>query len=254
MAETKESKKPQRRTYRLLAGAHMSRDYSAKPVKFMGTNPETGEQEVQERYPSKTYTQGQVFEAEQDLIGLFGNNKFQEVVKRGRRYEVVTEDDDEVEDSDHTQKADPTPLNAQAPRTAPHGQVYQGHPATSGAGTGNVDPGSGVRQYAQTPEEAKEVAERHSDRLPQPKSAEEKARGNAMSQEEAAVLLAKGGEKGTGRKAKGAARSRPSQEEEADFHSMKKDELVQYAHDNEVDLQGATTKEEIIKALEKKRR
>jgi hypothetical protein len=232
----------QRRLYRVLAGAHQERDYSAKPRRMRVQDPETGEFAVEERYPSKTFTAGQVLESEHNLVDLFGANKFQEVVKRGRRYESVTEREDE---DDTYQRADPTPLNAQAPRTAPHGQVYQGHPATSGA-DGPINPDSGVRQYAQTPEEAREIAEKHADRLPQPKEEKPKFKQRQRQAEQKQAKAA-----GRPRTAKSAP---AREEEEADFHAMKKDELIAYAEENEIDLGDATLKEDIVKKLERSRR
>lgn len=248
----KTEKKAPTRTYKLLAGQHQAADHDAKPTKVRSVDPDTGDYVVTEKYPTRTFTPGQVITSDKPLDKLFGENKFQEVTKRGRRYEPVTEDDyvDEVDEHGESKTyGDPTPLNAQAPRTFPHGQVLQGHPATSGS----PDPASLdiQRQFAQTPEEAAEMADKHADRVPSRKERMEKAKKKATERE-----------KGEGRSARKSGRSSSSSssssgnggEADTDFHAMKKDELIAYAEEKGIDLGDATYKEDIIKKLEKNRK
>lgn len=72
-----------RKKYRLLVGIHVGQDYSQEPTPLY--DPVSREQ-VGEKYPSKTFTKGDVFESEADLLKM-GEDKFALVQDEREPYE-----------------------------------------------------------------------------------------------------------------------------------------------------------------------
>lgn len=208
---TKADKRPLR-TFRLLAGQHIQGDENQKPVTTL--HPLTGDV-VSERFPSKTYLPGQVVPSRHNLVEAFGPAKFVEVRRYGRGYapiqEEITEEEDVTlgltEEGESYTPGQPTPLNRQAPLPNPHGQVSEGHPATSGTPEEMIGtPTAGVsRQFAQTPQEAKAMAVKHADRLPEPPEDKPKNQGKEGVTKKGATAGrrrygGKAGDSGTGSK------------------------------------------------------
>lgn len=122
-----------RKRYKLLAGIHVGPDYTQKPIRK--ENRETGE--VTERYPSKTYNRGDVFESEFDLLKL-GDEKFALV--------------GQTTDGAHQHPDTFNPGQAQFPA----GQVSTGIPqATTGTPGQTIKEPEGPEQLPATPPDLK---------------------------------------------------------------------------------------------------
>lgn len=71
-----EAEEPMR--FRLLAGLHVQADLDKKPAVIGRTiNPETGDEELVYKHPSRTYHPGEVVWSTIDLVELHGADKFQ---------------------------------------------------------------------------------------------------------------------------------------------------------------------------------
>jgi hypothetical protein len=182
--------------FKLLVGVHQGRDASGTK------DPDTG------LYPLRTYRTGETVVSEQDLVYLFGKEKFAYADAGAGRPPSPGEP------SEHMRNV--------SPAVAPHGQVITGHQQTSGGpgGTtvsGPIDPAKAERlgvAAAGTQEAATASRESKSTRA-----------------EDYAVA--------------GAGANEP------DYESMTVAELRDHAAAEEINLHGAATKAEIVRAIKK---
>jgi hypothetical protein len=134
--------------YKVVHGIHVQGDRD-QPINGPDGKP-TG------RFAPRTYKAGETFESEADLVAMHGQ-KF--------AYVGAPPAGKKTKHGESTTLGDPVGVNAEASAVFPHGQVLQGHAATSGSSA--LPP----YQHAISPEKAAEMREKHADRLPEPAKA-----------------------------------------------------------------------------------
>jgi hypothetical protein len=208
---------PQR--FRLLRGKHIQEDLSAEPMTQF--DEESGKDEpvmvrgadrkLRKRYPAKTYSKGEEFDSPIDLVKRFGPEKFEYVDsprKRKGSPGLSGENEEVVEASEKTLED----FSERGQTHAPHGQVSTGFQATSGGTPGPL-----------SPEKAHLVP---SDEQVESLTVGEPKRQSGLKEQ------------------KGAKTQKEFARE--DLKKMPKKELEELAAENEIDIEGAHTKDEII--------
>jgi hypothetical protein len=215
-------------SYRLLAGQHVQADKTQKPVKMKVA----GTEDVIERYPTRTYKVGDVVDSDIDLAARFGADHFAPVggqqASDARKIADLERQVSELRAKAQAKQpgaafsvpGDPTQeIAATSPSVAPGGQVSTGHQQTSGG-----VPGQPAISGPMSPADLERMTER----------AEARGEGEA-------------GSKGT---AKGAGRSRSTKSDDQ-LHGMTVEQLHEYAAEEEINLHGATKKDEIVRAIQR---
>lgn len=201
--------------YRLLAGQHVQADKS-KPLHGPDGKP-TG------RFERRTFKAGDVVESDTDLVAKCGPQHFGYVDAEGKDARIADLERQLAEAKAAAragrQPGDPTPDNqATGPAVFPGGQVSTGFQGTSGPkGSGPLHPDDFERGGANSPPPDAGKAE--------PKKA-----------------------------APPRAAAKPAGPSDDDLEGMSVDELHAHAAAEEVELHGARTKADIVKAIKKGRR
>lgn len=222
--------------FRLLAGSHVGPDYSQEPVKRK--DPATGEETS--KLPSKRYRAGEVVEAETDLVAKHGASKFQ-LLGESRRQGLMRTDK-----MGNPTPGDPTPLNQQnTAAVAPHGQVSTGFQQA-------INTEGPVKGAPVTGEDLDKVMEQHEEeaqRGMEKRSKEQVADPNNPDQSVQAAH-----EEGDLDEDEGKMREAGEGEGKEDLESMTVAELKEIASEEEVELHGASRKDDIVKAIRKSRK
>lgn len=198
--------------YQVLLGQHIGPDYSQQPRK---TRDALGNET--ERYPSKTYQPGETVDSDLDLVARFGEQKFRHVGESSRQPRGSV--------------TPATPAEDQRARTFPGGQVLEGFQRTTSAPDGR--PVSGLLD----PQQHAELQEKHAARIADDYEAAAPKQTPAQGQQ---------------RPAQAQQQQRPAQAQrltDEQLHSMTVKDLQDHAAAEEIDLKGATRKEDMIRAI-----
>lgn len=216
--------------FRVLAGSHVGPDYSQEPIQQK--DPVTGK--VTETYPKSRFRVGQTFEADEDLVRKHGASKFQ-LIGETRRQGLMRTDK-----TGNPTPGDPTPLNQEnTAAVAPHGQVSSGFQKavqTDGPVKGAPVTGEDLDKIV---EDHEEEAQRSAGKL----SKEQQANPNNAKQSVQAAH-----EEGDLDENEGKMR------DGEDLEGMTVAELKELASEEEVELHGASRKDDLVKAIRKSRR
>jgi hypothetical protein len=206
--------------FRLLEGQHIQYDPDWEPSEEDKEMAKSAGTPL--KPPSRLYVKGQMVENDSDLVARFGAQKFALVSGQPNRGLKATRG---------TQTAgDVSELNEQAsPAVFPGGQVSTGFQSTTGTGVlGNREHVSGPLQ--DTPDErARRAAAQGKSATPPVDDGEDE-------------------EEPTAPKTRGKSPS------DADLNSMTVEELREHAADEEINLHGASTKSDIVKAIKKEQK
>lgn len=198
--------------YRLLAGQHIQADKDGNSV---------------------TFTRGQVVESDVNLVERFGFTKFALIEGSGG------EEGDVQSATGNPTLADPSAF--QAPTSFPGGQVGTGLQSATSTKDGVTISGPAAPTHAQSRKEQQERASSSG----QDMEKEGTAPSMLSSQKEEQHVKNLQQEVQTGR----AAGTSTTPTQAPNFEQMSLADLRKYAEDNEVDVKGARTREEYVRAL-----
>jgi hypothetical protein len=230
--------------YRVLAGQHAQQEY---------LTDERGDvlkgDDGRPRITNRVYNTGQVVSSDADLVALFGANKFERVQTEGRRARrgKVGEGEEEAESAggagplrglpSAVTQPTPAPLN---PGVFPGGQVSSGYQAAAQTPTPYTNPSApvegGIQPAFAGPDGTKESGQPRSSPAERAAQAEQGGKPKSAQQPKA-------GAKGPPPAAPAKAYTR------AELEEMTVADLKELADEEEVDLAGATKKDEIIDAI-----
>jgi hypothetical protein len=199
-------------SYRLLAGQHIDKN--------------------------GTYTAGQVVESDVDLVEKHGAQKFERVGGESGGFKSGT---------GNPTAGDPTPDNVlHSAATFPHGQVSTGFQQTSG-----VNPATGVNSGPLNEERARETLgeeDKGQAELPQgQKTQSQTPTAPAQAPTQQAGKQAIQGEQFPAVQGQSPAKS--EREYHGQLERLSVRELQSHAEEQEIDLKGASRKDEILKAI-----
>lgn len=213
-------------SYRLLAGQHIGADPDWEPSEEEKEIAKTSGRRL--RAPSRTYKPGEVVESETNLAEKFGGEKFAEVTGgKGRRGGKEGKGD-----SGTTEAGDMPMSPALNPAVFPHGQVLQGTQLTDGR-SGSTGPDTRESSTVRVPIGT--------------------ARDNLRTQKQPSSGVEEGGGvKGDGGGG-GDGGGTPSFTK-AELEEMTVSDLRELAAEGQIELHGATRKDEIVDAIHKGQR
>lgn len=203
--------------FELLESQHVGPDYSQDPVELK--DEVTGK--VTKKYPSKTYNKGDVIDSgDYDLAAKLGASKFR-LIETGRKGKRKGEQ--------------PQTIPVLPSMVAPHGQVSQGHQVATTNSEGLPS------SRAMTAEESEEAG------LTQPPTSFTKANLGKQSTAGSSQETSSGdaGDESTGKQ------SKQKLSEQYALEEMTKAELKDLADQEDVDITGCNTKDDILKVMKK---
>lgn len=238
MPKIRDQQKPAMKKFRLLESIHVEPDWKAEPVPL-----DNGEPDPNWRRPSIQYARGQTVVSPTDLVAKFGSNKFQyvgtedegPVAMRSGGHQGAPSPGDPVPDIANTSPAHfpggQVSTGLQVTTTGPDGKPVSGPMNAENEPNAVVDEETGGRKLGQ---KANVFGK------PQPGAGREKERTPSSPR---APRPADTDEAGKGEEAATPKYSR----DELDDKTMA--ELRDMAEEEEIDLAGARTKEDVIQRL-----
>lgn len=212
-------------TFLLKAGKHVGPDHTQEPVERV-LKDIRGNETREWRYPSKTYSKGDKIQTDQNLLARHGGEKFQLLSDKGQ------EDTRLARLNKQVKTPVPHPSGAlREQRAAPAGQVSDGHQQTNHTDDGGQISGVAVEEViralkAENEALRKQAAQKKDDSSPTGKSImEEFADPDADQGSEA------------------------EDDEDAELEGLTAAELKSLAEDEEVELHGAKSKKDMVKAI-----
>ncbi len=226
-----------RYTFLLKAGKHVGPDYSKDPVEIKSRTPD-GTEFSYWKYPSKTYTRGAKVQDDVNLVATLGHEKFQLLSDTGTP-------ENKIKGGKLLVKGGPNKAQiseGREQRAAPGGQVSDGHQQTTGLDEGGQLAGPAenavIRALRAENERLKaEVKEKQENDDTQPT-------GRSIREEFPDDHEDDDDEQG----------SEAEDEDNADLEGKSAAELRELAEGEEIELHGARSKADMLKAIKKSRR
>jgi hypothetical protein len=236
-----QQQEPQVGRYRLVAGQHIQADPDWEPDEYAVKQAEaTG---IAPRAPSRTYNAGDVVESESDLVAKFGANKFQYLGGKGRKDDLGPEGHTMYQQGAKGPRLPGDPaeeLEETSTSHAPHGQVSTGKQSATSTAQSTTSGPMGPTDEEGNPVDSKDkVQGQHT----------VKAGGPATIQHEGQASASHQGGQQQPSQSKQVARAPSKEQYHQQLDKMSVSELRKHADEEEIDLKGARTREEMLKAI-----